>query len=198
MVGRFLCTIIRDFISSVVYNDFVMAFSDPQKNIEQFGLQDGVLVADLGAGAGAYTVAAALAVAPLGRVYAVEVQKEYLSKIKDVVSEAGLSNVDVLWGDIERSGKTKIGDRVVDAVIVANVLFQVEDKDGMTAEVKRILKPGGRVLLVDWKDSFDGMGPHSDEIISYDTAKKVFEDAGFIFVKDIDAGDNHYGFVMKK
>lgn len=175
-----------------------MAFSDPQKNIEQFGLSDGAIVADLGAGTGAYTVVAARAVSPAGMVYAIEVQKEFLVNIKNAIGDAGLSNVEVIWGDIERVGKTKIGDRVVDAVISANVLFQIEDKDGFISEIKRILKPGGRVLLVDWKDSFGGMGPQAQNIISYETAKNIFVNSGFTFVRNIDAGDHHYGFVIRK
>lgn len=175
-----------------------MAFSDPQHNIKQFGLHEGMTIADLGAGTGAYTIASAREVGGEGRVYAVEVQKDLLQNIKNAASDAGLSNVEVVWGDIERNGKTKIKDRTVDAVIIANVLFQVEDMDGTLLEVKRILKPEGRVLIVDWKDSFGGMGPQAGEILSYEEARKSFEENGFSFLKNIDAGDHHYGFIVKK
>jgi len=175
-----------------------MAFSDPQHNIKQFGLHEGMIVSDLGAGTGAYTIVAAREVGGSGRVYAVEVQKELLANIKNAASEQGLSNIEVIWGDIERIGKTKIGDRTVDAAIVANVLFQAEDMEGVVEEIKRILKPDGRVLIVDWKDSFGGMGPQSSEVLPYDEAKRMFEIAGFSFLKNIDAGDHHYGFIVKK
>jgi len=175
-----------------------MAFSDPQYNIKQFGLHEGMAVVDLGAGTGAYTIASAREVGGEGHVYAVEVQKDLLQNIKNAASDAGVSNVEVIWGDIERNGKTKIKDRTVDAVIVANVLFQVEDMDGTLLEIKRILKPEGRVLVVDWKDSFGGMGPQTGEIFSYEEARKSFEESGFSFLKNIDAGDHHYGFIVKK
>ena len=153
-------------------------FADPQGNIEQFGLQDGMIVADLGAGTGAYTIAAARKVMGNGRVYAVEVQKEVLSSLENSVAKEGLSNVEVLWGDIERLGGTKIGDRKVDAVIASNVLFQVEDKKGFVQEIKRILKPEGKVLLIDWQDSFGGMGPQGADIILPDAAKMLFKQEG--------------------
>lgn len=174
-----------------------MAFSDPQYNIEQFGLHEGMFVADFGAGTGAYTIASAKAVGSTGKVYAIEVQKDLLQNIQNAASSVGVSNVEVLWGDIERNGKTKIKDRCVDAVIVANVLFQVDDISGTIAEIKRILKPGGRVLVIDWKDSFGGMGPQTDTLIAYDDIKKSFEENGFSFIKNIEAGDHHYGFVVK-
>ena len=53
-----------------------MAFSDPQKNIDQLNIGEGKTVADLGAGSGFYTMAAAKAVGPSGRIYAVDVQQE--------------------------------------------------------------------------------------------------------------------------
>jgi len=175
-----------------------MAFSDPQKNIEQLGLQKGMLVADLGAGSGAYTIAAAKAVGDSGRVYAVEVQKELLSGIKSSASKEGVSNIEVIWGDVERAGKTKIKDNIIDAVIVSNILFQVDDKQGFLNEIDRILKKGGNVLVVDWIDSFGGMGPDREHIISHSEAKKLFEENGFSFIKNIAPGDHHWGFVMEK
>jgi ubiquinone/menaquinone biosynthesis C-methylase UbiE len=175
-----------------------MAFSDPQHNVKQFGLHGGMSVADFGAGTGAYTIASAREVGGAGRVYAVEVQKELLQNIENAATDAGLSNVEVLWGDIERNGKTKIKDRTVDAVVAANVLFQVEDMNGTILEIKRILKPEGRVLVVDWKDSFGGMGPQAGDILTYEEARKSFEENGFSFLKNIEAGDHHYGFIVKK
>lgn len=175
-----------------------MAFSNPEYNIRQLGLHEGELVADLGAGTGAYTLAAAKEVGGAGRVYAVEVQKEILSYIKDEMSRGGVTNVEIIWGDIERAGKTKIRDHTVDAVIIANVLFQVADKGGLLKEAKRILKPGGKALIVDWKESFGGMGPRAEDVFSYEEARALLEDNGFSFIRNIDAGDHHYGFIVKK
>ncbi|MDO8590405.1 MAG: methyltransferase domain-containing protein, partial [bacterium] len=67
-------------------------FSDPQKNIEQFGLQPGGLVADLGSGAGFYTIAAARAVGNSGRVYAIDILKDMLQKIKNEAQRSGIHN----------------------------------------------------------------------------------------------------------
>jgi ubiquinone/menaquinone biosynthesis C-methylase UbiE len=175
-----------------------MAFSDPQKNIQQFGLIEGMKVADLGAGSAAYTLAAARQVGLSGRVYAIEVQKELLSNIKNSGLQQGLSNIETIWGDIEQRGGTKIKDGTLDAAIVSNVLFQTEDKHSLAEEVKRILKPQGRVLVVDWKESFGGMGPHPDHVVKEQRAKQIFEDCGFTIDRTIAAGEHHYGFIAIK
>lgn len=171
-------------------------FTSPEKNITELGVHEGMRVADFGAGTGAYTVPLALRVGDLGRVYAIEVQKEFLSNIKAAIAAEHLSNVELLWGDVERHGGTKIQDGSVDAVVISNVLFQAEDKKGLLREAKRILKTGGKLLLVDWKDSFKGLGPAPHAVITQDRARAMCEEEGFVIKKEFDAGEHHYGLVM--
>lgn len=173
-------------------------FSDPKKNIEQLGLTLGMKVADLGAGSGYYTQAAAYAVGDSGRVFAVEIQKDLLTKIKNEATKQHLYNVETIWGDLEKVGGTRLQGGMIDAAIVSNILFQIENKDTFFEELKRILKPKSQVLLVDWADSFDGMGPASGAIITEAVAKKIFVEKGFQFVRTIVAGDHHYGMIFKK
>jgi SAM-dependent methyltransferase len=91
----------------------------------------------------------------------------------------------------------KLADRLVDAVIVSNVLFQTDSKYGVALEAKRILKPDGKVLLVDWQDSYGGLGPDPDHVFTEAQAEEVFKEAGFIVDNRFNAGDHHYGLVFK-
>ncbi len=175
-----------------------MAFSDPDKNIEQLSLSDGAVVADLGAGSGFYTMAAAKAVAPSGKVYALDIQQELLSRITKAAHNSGITNIEVVHGDIEKMGGTRIKDSGVDVVIIANVLFQMEDKETFLKEAFRILKSGGRALVVDWADSFGGLGPQPEFVVPMQSARELFEKEGFTFVSSIVAGDHHYGFIFRK
>ncbi|MCR4330770.1 MAG: methyltransferase domain-containing protein [Patescibacteria group bacterium] len=175
-----------------------MDFSDPKKNVEQLHLREAMTVADFGAGSGAYSIAAAQAVGDSGKVYAVEVQKDLLQKLKNEATSSGVHNIEVLWGDIEVLHGTKIRDQAVDAVIISNVLFQAEDKRGVLNEANRILRPGGSILLIDWIDSFGGLGPHPDEVLTQTVAKKLCTEALFTYEKDIMAGAHHYGMIFKK
>ncbi len=170
-------------------------FSDPTKNLKALGLHENSIVADLGAGTGFYSIAAGHMV-PRGKVYAVEIAKDFLETIRNKVKEAHLNNVEILWGDIENLGGSSIGDNIADVAIVSNVLFQVENKDRFTDEIKRILKPKGRVLLVDW--STDSLVMGSKHAIPKNKAREMFEKKGFVFERDIDAGAHHYGMILTK
>lgn len=171
-------------------------FSEPEKNIKQFRIDEGDVVADLGAGSGFYSLAIARLVGERGKVYAVEVQKELMKRVKDHAQQERLHNVEVIWGDIEEVEGTKIRTDGVDIVLLSNILFQVEDKPGLINESKRILKPGGRVLIIDWTDSHGGVGPEQSAVITAADARSMFEQQGFVYEGDIEAGSHHYGFSM--
>jgi len=172
-------------------------FSDPQKNVESFELEPEMIVADLGAGSGFYAINSAKAV-KLGKVYAVDIQKELLERVKNMAVKEQLDNVELVWGDIEEAGGSKLEDGSVDAVIIANTLFQVENKKSLIDEAKRILKTKGKLLLVDWLDSYGGLGPKQSDIVGVQDAEDMFTAEGFKLERDISAGEHHYGLVFRK
>lgn len=181
----------------VLYNR-VMAFSDPAQNVARFGITEGMVIADFGSGSGYYTLAASEAVGASGKVYAVEVQKELLKKVKDLSSTAFRSNIETIWGNIEQSGGSKLADASVDAVIIANVIFQTEDKEAVFAEAYRVLKPKGQLFIVEWKESFGGLGPYLGDVIAPDIMRSLAEHSGFTYVRSVPAGEHHYGLVLRK
>ncbi len=172
-------------------------FTNPEQNILHLGLSEGMRVADFGAGTGFYSKACSARVGYSGKVYAVEVQKDLLKKLESDIKNWGLSNIECIWGDIERRGGTKISDNSMDVVIISNVLFQTEDKLGLIDEARRVLKKSGKVLLVDWSDSFGGMGPTPQHVVNQDTAKELFEKRGFKFEENITTSMHHYGIIFK-
>lgn len=173
-----------------------MNFADPKSNVLQLGLREGMKVADLGAGSGHYSIAAAGAVGMDGRVYAVDVQEDLLKHLVDSAHQMGLRNVEMVWGDIERKGGTKLRDQSMDAVILSNVLFQLAEPKELIAEIKRILKPGGRLLVIDWAGAYGGMGPRPEQVVSEHAAEELFITDGFHKLKDFRAGAHHYAIVF--
>lgn len=171
-------------------------FSHPAQNIKAITLGEGSTVVDLGSGSGFYTLEAARAVGPEGRVYAVDVQKELLDRVKTAAEAEHLLNVDILWGDIEQVGGSKVGTNTADVVLVCNVLFQVEHKQDLVTEAFRIVKPNGRVCVIDWTESHFGLGPDEDMIVGADDAKKLFAEK-FDVEKEFDAGDHHFGLLFR-
>lgn len=173
-------------------------FSDPIKNIDQCGIQAGMEIADFGSGSGHYALAAARALLSTGRVYAIDINKDLLTKLKNNASREGMYNVEVIWGDLEKPKGTKLRDSSVDLVFLSNILFQLEDKVVVIKEAKRVLKPNGRVMIIDWADSFGGIGPTKQMVIKEEKVKSMFEAEGFHLDREINAGSHHYGFIFKK
>lgn len=172
-------------------------FSDPAKNIEHFGLTRGMSVADFGAGSGFYTMYAARAVGD-GRVYAIDIQKDLLQKIKTGANVEHLSNIGIIWGNVEKIGGTKLREASIDAVIMANILFQASEKNNICFEAKRVLKSGGKVFVIDWLDSFGNLGPRPEDVFLPLAAKEIFQKNGFVLDREFNAGDHHYGLIFKK
>ena len=172
-------------------------FTNPEQNILHLGLRDGMRVADFGAGTGFYSKACSPRVGYSGKVYAIEVQKDLVKKLESEIKLWGLLNIECIWGDIERRGGTKISDHSMDAVIISNVLFQAEDKLGLIDEAKRVLKKDGKVLLIDWAESFGGIGPTAQNVVSANLAKELFEKRGFKLEENISANEHHYGIIFK-
>ena len=92
----------------------------------------------------------------------------------------------------------KIPDGVVDVGIMINTLFQLEDKKTALREVSRTLRSGGKFFVVDWTDSFGGLGPHADQVLTMQDAQALAEECGFVYERTFDAGDHHYGIGFRK
>jgi ubiquinone/menaquinone biosynthesis C-methylase UbiE len=176
----------------------IFGFTDPVKNIKELNLKNDSFVADFGSGVGHYVFPLAEILKDGGKVYAVDIQKDLLSKIKNEASEKHLDNVEVIWADLESLGGSKIRSGSLDALIASNILFQVEDKKAFCAECARVLKSGGRLFFIDWSDSFGGIGPAPGHVIKEENAKKIFSEEGFSLQKEIPAGAHHYGMIFVK
>ena len=155
-------------------------------------------VADFACGAGFFARAAARLVGARGVVWAVDAHQELLPRLKNISLAEGLRNVEVLQGNIERTGGTHLPEASFDLVLVPNALFASEHKDTVAKEAGRVLKKGGRVLLVDWSDSHGGLGPAPAHVLTAAAAQKIFEGAGFVYERQVPAGAYHWGVIMRK
>ena len=171
-----------------------MKFLDPNDALKQFGIYGTQDVADLGAGSGHFSLAAAGRLEG-GRLFAVDIEKEMLSRLVSEAKDIGHKNIHPLWGDASRKGGVPLADETIDRVIAANVLFQVDDRNGFVEEARRLLRPGGKILFIEWKENADG-GPHPKHKVGEDVALALFGRHGFVKERDIDAGAYHYGMIL--
>lgn len=172
-------------------------FSTPSINISQFHIEPGMSVADLGCGIGAYTLEISKRVGSNGKVFALDVQKNLIEKLANECKQKDIHNVSAMWDDLDDANGIGLQDSSMDRIVIANALFQIDDIQKFALEVKRILKQKGLVLIVDWSESFNGIGPTPNAVIKKERALDIFNKVGLTFVKDINAGDHHYGFVVQ-
>jgi ubiquinone/menaquinone biosynthesis C-methylase UbiE len=171
-------------------------FSSPHDNILQLGLHEGMTVGDFGAGSGHYARAAAAIVGHSGKVYAIDVQEDVLKHLKLNSHVDHQAIIETIWGDIEKPGGSHLRDATLDAAILANTLFQTTERPALLAELKRTLKSGGKLLVIDWAGSYGGMGPTKENVMPEHEAEAFFITGGFHKVKSFRAGSHHYGIIF--
>ena len=172
-------------------------FAHPRRNIAALGVQNGMFVADFGAGSGAYTLALAEHLQGSGRIYAIDVQRDLLRRIANEAVHRGYKNVEVIWGDLEVPRASKLADGSIDLVLISNLLFKVPDKMPVLREARRIVKGTGHVAMIDWSESFGGMGPITEDVVRKGTALELSEKAGLSLVREFTTGAHHYGLLLK-
>ena len=179
---------------NVIGGRFVM----PDIVSSHFHLREGDIVADFGAGSGFFLPALAKVVTDKGKVYACEIQKQLVEKLGEQSRLQGLDNVYPVWCDLEEDGGIKIANGELDAAILVNTLFQIEDKETSAKEMARTLRSGAKFFVIDWTESFAGMGPQPDHVISAKDATNLFESIGLVLDREFPAGDHHYGLAFRK
>ena len=130
----------------------------PAEVVAQLQLEAGMTIADVGAGTGYFALPMARMVGEKGKVLAVDFQQEMLDRLHQKIHESGSSgNIELVRGEAVR---TALPDRSVDMVFLANVWHELDDLAAVLAEAKRILQPGGRIAILDWRpDVIQPPGP---------------------------------------
>lgn len=172
-------------------------FAHPARNVEAFDIEPGMQIADFGAGSGAYVLAIAEHLKGDGRIVAVDVQKDLLRRIQTEARSRGFHNVEVTCADLEKPHAVKVSDRMLDLVLISNLLFQLEDKETPMREARRILRPGGRLVIIDWAGSFGGMGPTKKHVVPKEAALTLAQKCGFELLREFPAGAHHYGLMLR-
>ncbi|MBI5045458.1 MAG: class I SAM-dependent methyltransferase [Candidatus Niyogibacteria bacterium] len=173
-------------------------FVSPQNVINNLELRSGMIAADFGCGAGYYTVPLAHTVGGNGKVYAYDVRKEMLEMVRSRARLEHLLNIEAVWADLEMPGATKLREETIDAVIISNILFQIDNKKAVLNEAVRILKKGGLLMVVEWDETAKMGGPAAQQKITREEAKRLAEENDCGFAKEFNAGDQHYGLLFKK
>jgi ubiquinone/menaquinone biosynthesis C-methylase UbiE len=169
---------------------------DPIKILNRLELREGMKVANLGCGtSGHFVFPSARMVGDNGLVYAVDILKSALSNIESKSKMQNFKNVVPVWSDIEMYGAAKaIADGSCDAAYLVNM----HAKPAMIKEALRVLKKGGKLLIVDWKTTATAFGPPTKDRVSPEEAKKRLAELPVVLESEFEAGREHWGLIYKK
>lgn len=168
-------------------------FLNPTQILRALDLKDDMIACDLGCGAGGWAIPLAKILSN-GMVYAVDILEENISALRGILAQENIFNVSTLLSDIEKN--IKIEDKSVDLVLLTNVLFQIEDKEKLFRECRRILKSRGQLLIVDYKKEA-AFGPSIGRI-GLEDILPLLEKLGFQEEKRFEAGKYHWGLLLSK
>lgn len=120
----------------------------PSKMIESLKVQPGQAVADVGAGSGYHTLRLSAKVGTKGKVYAVDVQPEMLAVIRRKIRVKKITNIDLILGTQK---EPKLPKSALDLILMVDVYHEFEFPYEMTAALVDALKPGGRLVFVEFR-----------------------------------------------
>ena len=181
-----------------MYADAGKGFAVPQAIVTHFHLRADDVVADFGSGSGHYIQPLSDAIGSNGRLYLCEIQQNLVDALSDKARQLRLKNAHVIWCDIEKPMSIKLRDGELDAGLLSNIFFQLDNKASALKEIARTIHKGGKFFMIDWSDSFGGLGPKSTEVVDEREARHLVEQAGFTYERQFPAGDHHYGMAFRK
>lgn len=170
------------------------AWQRPEVVIEALGPRAGQSVADIGAGTGYFTVRMAPVVGPQGRVFAVDVEPSMVEYIRERAAKAGLENVEAVVTAPDAPG---LEPASVDLVFICNTWHHISDRLHYLDALRAVLRPGGRVAIVDFKPGDLPVGPPPGHKLAGEDVIAEFTEAGWTLREQLDVLPYQYVLVFE-
>jgi ubiquinone/menaquinone biosynthesis C-methylase UbiE len=167
--------------------------------IKKIGAVEKMKVADLGCGSnGFFVFPLAQLVGKEGLIYAVDIKKEVLENIAKKARQNNLRQLKTIWSNLEMFNATKIESESLDIALLINTLYQSEKRVDIIREAMRMLKKGGRLLIVDWNNLPCPFGPQVNHKVEIELLKNGMQRLGIKLEEEFLAGEYHYGLIFIK
>jgi ubiquinone/menaquinone biosynthesis C-methylase UbiE len=148
----------------------------PETALDKIGLKPGMVVADVGAGVGYFTIRLAKRVGPSGKIFALDVQPEMLSKLKQRAAEAKLTNIQAI---LSSESDPRLPDGCCDVILMVDVYHELSQPQVMLQKLRRALKPDGRLVLLEYRKEDPHIPIRSEHKMSVAEAKAELEAEGY-------------------
>ena len=152
------------------------AYQKPHQVITALKLKEGEVVADIGAGSGYFTFRLAHHVGDSGRVYAVDVSPDMIVHLNRRIRDLKLTNVVTI---LSAPDDPLLIDASIDRFFICDTWHHIPDHPRYLALMKKMLKPGGQVVMIDFKKTQTPVGPPLEMRISRDDLLKEMDTNGF-------------------
>jgi predicted methyltransferase len=143
------------------------AWQKPEQIMDALGIAEGSKVADIGPGAGWFTIRLARRVGPNGLIYAEDVQRQMLEATRRRVGREGLKNVETRLGT---STDPNLPPQALDAILLVDTYPELDDRVTFLRNLAAALKPTGRIGIVNYKPGQGGPGPAPTEGVRVDSS----------------------------
>jgi ubiquinone/menaquinone biosynthesis C-methylase UbiE len=151
--------------------------------LSKLSLKSGMVVADIGAGSGLLSRPLAKAVAPAGKVYAVDIQQDLLDYIDKRDKEDNIRNIQTVLGEFD---DPKLPARDVDVALINDVLHHIQHRAAYLKALGAYMKPSGRIAIIEMNKD-DPKTPHRNQpelLVARDEMLQWMSDAGFKLVAE--------------
>ena len=162
----------KEWVASLLDGAARFGQPDPGEMLRDLGVTAGAAVVDYGCGPGLFALAAARLVGAGGTVYAVDQEPRMVELVARRARQAGLANITAVAGDGRRAA---LPDAVADFIICVQILHYQktrEDRVAVARDLNRLLKPGGRVMIMQWNPRHGATG------VPYEALAAILRDAG--------------------
>jgi ubiquinone/menaquinone biosynthesis C-methylase UbiE len=167
-------------------------WQDPDAILVNVGVNAGLTFVDVGCGDGFFAVPAARLMGNEGKVYGLDADPEAISRLKEKAAKERLRNLSLKVGMAE---ETVFCDACADVVFFGIVLHDFSDPSKVLSNAKRMLKPTGRLIDLDWKKEPMQLGPPLQIRFSEEKASSLIKAAGFKTDCIKEEGPYHYVIV---
>jgi ubiquinone/menaquinone biosynthesis C-methylase UbiE len=169
-------------------------WQNPEEILAEIGLKSGSTFMDIGCGEGFFTIPACRIVGKNGRVFALDIDKKAIAFLFEKAQKAGLTNLVARVGSAE---EIVFCECCADIVFFGIDLHDFRDPSRVLMNARRMLKPDGRLIDLDWKKEPTELGPPMRIRFSQDHAAGLIATAGFKIESTTEAGPYHYLIIAR-
>jgi len=174
-------------------NEARVAELNPRGTLIRAGFKEGMNLCDIGAGTGLFSFPAAEI--SKNDIYALEVSEQMIGLLSERMAERNIKNLIIKKVD---SDMLPLDDNCCDMAIMVTVLHELDKKDLMLEEIKRILKQSGKLMVIEFHSGKTPMGPPVEQRLAQEYVEELCKKHGLHSRSSSSFGENFYGVVFEK